>query len=259
MNWGVLGDVIFRNWRTADLSDMNTDKPLFGLDFGFSSDPAAGVRVHYDKKHKRIYVLDELHEKGLTNTALAPILKDFAGSHYITCDSAEPKSIKELQNLGIKALSAKKGPDSVMHGIQWLQGHEVVIDVKCQHTRNEFQLYQWRKDKDGNSLRVPEDRNNHCLTGDTLIETLQGKIPIRELVGKQGEVRCYDTNKGVPTTGRFFDCRMTRANADIYEVETADGRTIKCTGDHLILTQRGWVEAINLTDADSIVDIGGRE
>jgi phage terminase large subunit len=164
-DWGVLGDVIFRNWHTEDLKEFKqkADNLYFGLDFGFSSDPAAGVRVHYDKKHKRIYVLDELHEKGLTNTALAPILKDFAGSHYITCDSAEPKSIKELQNLGIKALSAKKGPDSVMHGIQWLQGHEVVIDVKCQHTRNEFQLYQWRKDKDGNSLRVPEDRNNHLI------------------------------------------------------------------------------------------------
>ena len=164
-NWGTLGDVIFRNWRTEDLKEFKqkADNLYFGLDFGFSSDPAAGVRVHYDKKHKCIYILDELHEKGLTNTALAPILKDFAGSHYITCDSAEPKSIKELQNLGIKALSAKKGPDSVMHGIQWLQGHEVVIDVKCQHTRNEFQLYQWRKDKDGNSLRVPEDRNNHLI------------------------------------------------------------------------------------------------
>ena len=160
-----MGDVIFRNWRTEDLKEFKqkADNLYFGLDFGFSSDPAAGVRVHYDKKHKCIYILDELHAKGLTNTALAPILKDFAGSHYITCDSAEPKSIKELQNLGIKALSAKKGPDSVMHGIQWLQGHEVVIDVKCQHTRNEFQLYQWRKDKDGNSLRVPEDRNNHLI------------------------------------------------------------------------------------------------
>jgi phage terminase large subunit len=164
-NWGILGDVIFRNWHTEDLTEFkqSADNLYFGLDFGFSSDPCAVVKVHYDKSHKRIYILDEIYEKGLTNTALAPILRDFVGNHYVTCDSAEPKSIKELQNLGIKALGAKKGPDSIMHGIQWLQGHEVVIDVKCQHTRNEFQLYQWRKDKDGNSLRVPEDRNNHLI------------------------------------------------------------------------------------------------
>ena len=162
-NWGVLGDVIFRNWRSEDLSAFNTDKPLFGLDFGFSSDPAAGVKVHYDRAQKRVYILDEIYERGLTNTALAPILREFCGNHYITCDSSEPKSIKELQNLGIRAIGAKKGPDSVMHGIQWLQGHEIIVDVRCQHMKNELQLYQWRKDKNGQSMRVPEDRNNHLI------------------------------------------------------------------------------------------------
>lgn len=162
-NWGVLGDVIFRNWRTEDLRDFNTDKPLYGLDFGFSSDPAAAVKVHYDRAGKKIYILDELWEKGLTNNHLAELLKPWVGGHYITCDSSEPKSIKELQNLGIRAIGAKKGPDSVMHGIQWLQGHEIIVDVRCQRMKNELQLYQWRKDKDGNSMRVPEDRNNHLI------------------------------------------------------------------------------------------------
>ncbi|MDD4279858.1 MAG: PBSX family phage terminase large subunit [Candidatus Sumerlaeales bacterium] len=162
-NWGVLGDVIFRNWRSEDLSEMNTDKPLFGLDFGFSSDPAAGVKVHYDRAQKKIYILDELWEKGLTNNHLAELLKPWVGGHYITCDSSEPKSIKELQNLGIRALGAKKGPDSVIHGIQWLQGHQIIVDSKCQRMKNELQLYQWRKDKNGQSMRVPEDRNNHLI------------------------------------------------------------------------------------------------
>jgi phage terminase large subunit len=121
------------------------------------------VKVHYDKGKKIIYILDELYERGLTNSQLSDILKGWVGNHYITCDSSEPKSIKELQNLGIRATGAKKGQDSVIHGIQWLQGHEIVIDAKCQRTRNEFQLYQWRKDKDGQSMRVPEDRNNHLI------------------------------------------------------------------------------------------------
>jgi phage terminase large subunit len=164
-NWGVLGDVIFRNWRSEDLTEFKqtADHIYYGLDFGFSSDPCAVVKLHYDKAHKRIYVLDEIYERGLTNTALAPILKEFVGNHYVTCDSAEPKSIKELQNMGIRAIGAKKGPDSIMHGIQWLQGHEIIIDTKCQHLRNEFQLYQWKKDKNGASMRVPEDRNQHGI------------------------------------------------------------------------------------------------
>lgn len=164
-NWGILGDVIFKNWRVEDLSEFTktADRLYFGLDFGFSSDPAAGVKVHYERAKRRIYILDELHEKGLTNNALADALKPFTGAHYITCDSSEPKSIAELKQYGVRALPAVKGPDSVMHGVQWLQGHEIIVDVKCQNMRNELQLYQWRKDKDGNSLRVPEDKNNHLI------------------------------------------------------------------------------------------------
>ncbi len=164
-NFGVLGDVIFKNWEVQDLSEMKqtADKLLFGLDFGFSSDPCAAVKLTYNRDTKTIYILDEFYERGLTNSHLAELMKDFAKGHYITCDSAEPKSIKELQNLGIRALPAKKGADSVMHGLQWLQGHEIIVDVHCQHVKNELQLYQYRKDKDGNAMRVPEDRNNHLI------------------------------------------------------------------------------------------------
>ena len=164
-NWGVLGDVIFKNWEVCDLSaeKMVADKLFLGLDFGFSSDPAAAVKVSFHRPTKTLYVLEELYERGLTNTHLAKLMAGFAGSHYIVCDSAEPKSIKELQNLGIRATGAKKGPDSVMHGIQWLQGCKLVVDTSCQRMKNELTLYQWRKDKDGNSMRVPADQNNHLI------------------------------------------------------------------------------------------------
>lgn len=164
-NWGVLGDVIFKNWRVEDLSELKktADKSLYGLDFGFSTDPAAGVKLVYQKAKKQIYILDELYERGLTNSQLAQILLPWCNGLPIVCDSAEPKSIKELQNYHIRAMSAKKGPDSLGHGIQWLQGHEIIVDVECQNMKNELQLYQWRKDRDGNSMRVPEDRDNHLI------------------------------------------------------------------------------------------------
>lgn len=164
-NWGVLGDVIFRNWHTEDLQPIAAAYPIryYGLDFGFSSDPCGAVNVALDKKKKKIYVFAELYERGLTNTMLADRLKTFCGHRPITCDSAEPKSITEIRNLGINAIATKKGADSVVHGIQWLQGYELVVDQRCHNMRNELALYQWRKDKDGNSLAVPEDKNNHLI------------------------------------------------------------------------------------------------
>lgn len=164
-NWGVLGDIIFKNWTTEDLREReaNTNALYIGLDFGFSSDPAAAVKVGYDSARRTIYIFDELYERGLTNTMLAERLKPFALNNYVVCDSAEPKSIQELHNLGIRTQPSRKGPDSVVHGIQWLQGHQIIVDRGCQNMRNELSMYQWRKDKDGNAMRQPEDKNNHLI------------------------------------------------------------------------------------------------
>jgi len=166
-NWGVLGNLIFKNWEMRDLTE---EKLLFdnyknGLDFGFSADPAALSRSHYDSKKSIIYITDDMFEREMTNDILAKELKKRIGKEYIVCDSAEPKSIKELQRLGINALGAKKGKDSVNFGIDWLQRQLIVIDLKCQNAKNELQQYKWKEDKDGNVLKVPVDKNNHFIDG----------------------------------------------------------------------------------------------
>ena len=164
-NWGVLGNVIFKNWKTDDLlpvRDQLTNHKI-GLDFGFSSDPAALIVTHYDKAHKTIYVYDELYETGLTNDVLATILKEKVERRPVVCDSAEPKSIQELRGHGVLALPARKGKDSVLYGIQWLQQQTIVIDSRCINTRNELSQYKWKEDAAGNALPVPIDRNNHLI------------------------------------------------------------------------------------------------
>jgi phage terminase large subunit len=166
-NWGVLGNVIFKNWEVRDLTEERKifDKYRNGLDFGFSSDPAALVRSHYDKNHKTIYITDEIYMKEMTNDILGKDVKQLIGNEYVTCDSAEPKSIADLRNMDINALSARKGKDSVNFGIDWLQRQKIVIDVRCQNAKNEFQQYKWKEDKDGMVLKVPVDKNNHILDG----------------------------------------------------------------------------------------------
>lgn len=164
-NWGVLGDVIFTNWRVEDLSGMRDQftNHRHGLDFGFSSDPAALVLSHYDDKRKTIYIYDELYERGLTNDLLAAEIKTKVTNAYITCDSSEPKSVQELVNEGISARGARKGKDSINFGIQWLQQQSIVIDSRCINARNEISTYHWKQDKDGNAIRQPSDKNNHLI------------------------------------------------------------------------------------------------
>ena len=164
-NWGVLGDVIFTNWEVRDLTEMRDEftTRYHGLDFGFSADPAAVVATHYDRKRGIIYVYDELYERGLTNDLLAAEVAPLIGQDPIACDSAEPKSIVEIARHGLGAFAAKKGKDSVLHGVQWLQQQRIIVDTRCVNMANELRQYQWAKDRYGQSLRRPEDKNNHLI------------------------------------------------------------------------------------------------
>jgi len=164
-NWGVLSGTIFTNWRVEDLSKMRAQftNQRYGLDFGFSSDPAALACMHYDKMRKTIYFFDELYERGLTNDMLAESVIGKAGRNRVVCDSAEPKSIAELRNAGVNAIAAKKGADSVTFGVQWMQQHTLIVDVNAINAKNEFSTYHWKTDRQGNAMRVPADRDNHYI------------------------------------------------------------------------------------------------
>jgi len=166
-NWGVLGNVIFKNWVVEDLTDIydQLTNRKFGLDFGFASDPVALHCSHYDKMRKIIYVFDEFYETGLTNPELAALIKPIVGNEIVVCDSAEPKSIKELRDNKINAVSAKKGKDSVTFGVQWLQQQSIIVDKRCINARNELQTYKWKEGGDGNPVSPPRpiDKNNHWI------------------------------------------------------------------------------------------------
>ena len=164
-NWGILGHIIFKNWHTEDLSELipQFDHIYNGLDFGYSSDPNALIRVHLDKTRKKIYVFEEGGQAGMSDSELVNLCNDMIGDQYITCDSAEPKTIDYLANAGIKAIGAVKGADSINRGIRFIQGYEIIIDIRCQNFKNEIEQYHWKEDKFGNAMAVPVDMNNHWL------------------------------------------------------------------------------------------------
>lgn len=167
-NWGILGGVIFTNWRVEDLSEMQAQftNTRRGGDFGFSQDPAAFGVSHYDTKKQTIYFYKELYETGLTNDILAQRIKDMGEAEDVSVwDSSEPKSIRELQNNGVNAVGAVKGKDSVNFGIDWLKQQTIIVDKSCINMQNELSQYHWKKDAGGNALKIPVDRNNHLIDG----------------------------------------------------------------------------------------------
>ncbi|MFW6145684.1 MAG: PBSX family phage terminase large subunit [bacterium] len=163
--WGVLGDVIFTNWETADLSKMKIKFDYYnnGIDFGFTNDPSTIIRCGYNERTQTLYILDEWYQHGATNDVIARKANEMCGNELVVCDSAEPKSIFELNRMGVNAVGAEKGKDSVNLGIDWLKRQNIVIDEHCINTISEFRTYKWKQNKEGQSINQPEDKNNHCI------------------------------------------------------------------------------------------------
>jgi len=162
-NWGVLGAVIFKNWRVEEFDYNSFDNIRNGVDWGYGSDPFAFVRSHFNKRKKEIYIFDEIYATELLNDESAPLVKARTGREIVTCDNAEPKSIKDFRNKGVNARAAKKGPGSIEFGIKWLQGMNIIIHPKCVNTKHEFATYKWKEDRNGIVLPIPVDKNNHTI------------------------------------------------------------------------------------------------
>lgn len=164
-NWGVLGHVIFKNWRVENLTKLipKFDKIRNGMDFGYSSDPNALIKTHIDKAQKKLYVYNEHYQAGMSDDELVRVSSKLFGREYVTCDSAEPKTIDYLVMHGINAIPAVKGSDSILRGIRYLQGYEIIIHTECQNFKNEIEQYHWKEDKYGNAMADPVDKDNHLM------------------------------------------------------------------------------------------------
>lgn len=163
------GGAVFTNLVIRPIVDEEIerfDNISRGLDWGYASDPFHYTVNHYDSTRRRLYIFYEIQLKSLSNRRAAEMIKaENKNNCLITCDSAEPKSIAEISDYGLRVIGARKGPDSVEYGIKWLQDlEEIIIDpVRCPHTAQEFNEYELESDgNDGFKAKFP-DKNNHSI------------------------------------------------------------------------------------------------
>lgn len=173
------------------------DHHLYGVDWGFSADPFCWLHVGYCRASRTLYVLDEVSARGLTNRDAAELVRSrMAEPHWeagyspadpslsdsrlrdaphllwaaepfadVMCDSAEPKSVEDFRQLGIRAQGApKQGAWSVRSGVRWLQQRAtIVVDPACQLAAREFQAYQYALTADGKVTGQLPDADNHAI------------------------------------------------------------------------------------------------
>ena len=134
-----------------------------GMDFGFTNDPTAIVKVFQDGSD--LYIQELLYHTNLTNQDISEKLTEMGLTRFdeIWADSAEPKSIEELHRMGWNIKPTAKGSDSVMAGIDILKRHKLYVTKESKNTIKEMQNYKWQEDKNGNLLNKPIDTFNHAI------------------------------------------------------------------------------------------------
>lgn len=163
------GGEVFDNVQTRVISAAEIEEfenVRRGMDFGYSSDPLVYNVMHYDRKHKRLYIYHELYKVRLsTHAAYLHIKEENKKNEYINADSADPRTISELAQYGLKVGGVKKGPSTVEYGIKFLQDLEAIIidDQRCPETAREFLTYELDKDAHGNFKAGYPDKNNHSI------------------------------------------------------------------------------------------------
>lgn len=140
--------------------------PLFGLDFGFGSDPNFGVKVYVLEEASEIYIASECMGHRVPNTQLADLIRTIpeAETHVIAADNARPETIDYLCNEGLIVKGARKGAGSVKNGINWLQGYKIVVHPSCKAMWEELISYSWAMDPLGRPLPHPaKNQKDHGI------------------------------------------------------------------------------------------------
>lgn len=155
---GSLEGQIFENWFKISRVPPEARYISTGLDFGFSSSPAAIVD-HYVYNGKHIYN-EVLYKVGLHNSDLAKILKQGDNRRIVYADSAEPKSISEIARYGVRIYPTYKGTDSIVYGIDLLQEEPMYITQNSKNLIFELTNYVWDTEK---TKVVPVKLNDHAV------------------------------------------------------------------------------------------------
>lgn len=168
---GSLSGVCIPEWEEIAMPE-EARLLCYGLDWGYSQDPSCLVAVY---EYNGGYVFDEVfYKKGLLNSEISALLKSYEVNDMIWADSAEPKSIAELQAYGHLIEPAPKGPDSVRYGINLLNQNKIFVTNRSDNIKRELRAYTWMTNKDGEELPKPVDAFNHTI--DCMRYALMGQL-----------------------------------------------------------------------------------
>lgn len=163
------GGNVFQNVRVREITgeEINTLEYFYqGIDWGYFPDPFQWIRLGYDSKHRRLYIIDEYRANYLGNYDAYNAIKDkLNDDEPLTADSSEPKSIADFKEYGARIKGVVKGPGSVDYSTKWLAAlTEIVIDpARAPAAAKEFIEYEYERNSAGEFVSGYVDACNHAI------------------------------------------------------------------------------------------------
>lgn len=161
---GNLEGIIFSDWKEISDSEFPNDLDFIGgLDFGYTNDPTAGVKVA--KAGNNIYVQELCYNTGLSPIEIKNIFRShgFTSNHIIYTEH-DPDMVFQLRQLDLYCLPAQKGQGSIKAGISKLKEYNVFYTSSSKNLAEERKRYMWVKDKiTGKPTNTPSDSYNHLI------------------------------------------------------------------------------------------------
>ena len=172
---GSLEGVCIPDWKEIDVIPEEARLLAYGMDFGYSVDPTTLIALY---KWNDAYIYDEvLYKKGMLNRDISRYLTQLDITENIVADSAEPKSIAELQGYGHSIYGVSKGRDSVVYGLNLINQNEIYVTARSKNLKRELAGYVWAKDKEGNQLQKPTGEHPDCIDAARYVLTDQLENP----------------------------------------------------------------------------------
>ena len=147
---------IITNWKVGHF--VQTELMCYGQDFGFSTDITSLVKVSVDKDTRSVYVKQIYGKTNLSTSDIAYRNKKECGTDLIICDSAEPRLISELKNMGLNIRPTIKKKGSILSGIALMQDYQIIVDRKSNGIIREINNYVWHERN-----QRPVDKFNHYI------------------------------------------------------------------------------------------------
>lgn len=165
---GVLDGLVYEFTTIDSLPDTSSMVEVYGVDFGFSNSLTAITHCFIHQGRKEIYLDERLYRRGLNNSDIADFLKgeNIPRSVKIYCDSAEPKSISDLEHFGFNVEGCDKTSTSDRHNpitsqISFLKEFKMFVTKRSVNLIDELRNYVWDTNKNGERLNVPVKVKDH--------------------------------------------------------------------------------------------------